>query len=299
MRQTTLRKTYKFSGKGLHTGNICNLELHPAPENFGIKFKRVDISDDTLIPALATYVTAVTRSTTLQYEGISVVTTEHLMSALSGLGVDNALVTLDNEELPILDGSAKVYVDAILADGLQEQAEEKKYFVVKEPFTYRDGDAFIQILPSENFEAEITIDFHSQVLGIQKARFIQGKTDYASQIAPCRTFCFYHEIEALLHMNLIKGGDLNNALVVVEKDPSPESMQKFAEIFGLKDVVAKRGYLSYCQPYFSNECARHKLLDLMGDLALIGAPIKGKVIANKSGHRINTSAVNQLIQLYK
>ncbi|MBP5210737.1 MAG: UDP-3-O-[3-hydroxymyristoyl] N-acetylglucosamine deacetylase [Bacteroidales bacterium] len=299
MKQTTLRKSYKFSGKGLHTGKICNLEIHPAGEDFGIKFKRTDIGDDALIPALATFVTAVTRSTTLENNGASVITTEHLMSALSGLGVDNALVTLDNEELPILDGSAKPYVDAILADGLTEQNKEKVFFVVKEPFNYVDGDASIQVLPSDNFEAEITIDFHSQVLGIQKARFIGGKTDYATQIAPCRTFCFYHEIEALLQMNLIKGGDLDNALVVVEKDPSPESIQKFEELFGLKDIVAKRGYLSHCQPYFSNECARHKLLDLIGDFALIGYPIKGKIIASKTGHRINTAAVKQLIELYK
>lgn len=299
MKQTTIKNTYKFSGKGLHTGKICNLEIAPAPENFGIKFLRKDISQDAIIPAFAKYVTSVARSTTIENNGASVITTEHLLSALSGLGIDNALITLDNEELPILDGSAKLYVEAILADGIQEQNQEKNYLVITEPFIYTDGDASVELLPSDKFEIEFHIDFNSQVLGKQTASYIQGETDYATQIAPCRTFCFYHEIEGLLQLNLIKGGDLDNALVVVEKEPSPESIQKFEKLFGITNIVAKQGYLSYCQPFFENECARHKLLDLIGDFALLGHPIKGKIIAKKSGHRINTTAAKQLINLYK
>jgi len=251
------------------------MRVLPAPPGTGLLFHRTDLGPEAFLPAKAAYVGQTRRSTSLSRGGVKIVTPEHLLSAFYGLGVDNALVELDAVEVPILDGSAKPYADAFLACGLVEQDAEREFLVVKRPFVYEDSrsDARITIEPATAPSFEVTIDFRSQVVGVQQARF-DASTDYAGQIAPCRTFCFFHEIELLLKLGLIKGGSLDNALVIEEP----------------------KGYLGGKKPYFSNEPARHKLLDLLGDFSLAGKPVLGKVTAYKPGHKVNTQALKLFLE---
>ena len=275
MKQHTLLAPITFSGKGLHSGKPVTMSVRPAPAGTGIRFHRTDLGPEAVLEARVEYVKQTRRSTTLSHRRVKIVTPEHLLSALSGLGVDNAVVELDAAEVPILDGSAKIFADAFLACGLAEQEAQREYIVVKEPFVFEDSrsGSRITIEPAVVPSFEVTIDFRSEVVGIQRACFAEGE-DYAARIAPCRTFCFLHEINHLLRLGLIKGGDLDNALVIDE----PE------------------GYLGGRQPYFPNEPARHKLLDLMGDFALAGKPLRGKVTAYKPGHKVNTQALRQFLK---
>ena len=267
MKQHTLRNTYTFSGKGLHSGKKVTMTVGPAADNTGIVFHRVDLGEEAIVPALAKYVHKTDRSTSLKKGKAEVRTTEHLLAALVGLGVDNASVCLDNKEVPILDGSSQPYADAILADGLQEQESEREYFVVEKEVEYTDPESgsSIKVLPFDGTEYEVKIDFNSKVIGIQCAIW-NSSVIFARDLAPARTFCFLKEVKPLLALGLIKGGDLSNALVIDEP----------------------KGYYGEAVPRFDNECARHKLLDLMGDLALIGKPLKGRVVAYKPGHKINS-----------
>ena len=275
MRQHTLQAPCTFSGKGLHTGKPVTMRVLPAPAGTGIVFCRTDLGPEALVPARVACVTQARRSTTLSQGGVKVVTPEHLLSACYGLGVDNARVDLDAPEVPILDGSAKPYADAFLSCGLAEQDASRDWLVVTKPFVYEDArsDSRITFEPAETPSFEVTVDYHSEVLGVQDARFEAG-TDYAREIAPCRTFCFFHEIELLLKLGLIKGGSLDNALVIDEP----------------------KGYLGGKTPFFPNEPARHKLLDLLGDFALAGKPILGRVTAWKPGHKVNTQALKQFLE---
>lgn len=272
MKQHTLKRSYKFTGKGLHTGLNVRMILDPAPENFGLVFKREDLGE-VYIKADIANLSSTHRSTALRANGAEVRTTEHLLSALTGLGVDNVLIRINAPELPILDGSAMKYVTAITADGLDEQDAEREYFEIKKRITYRNilTGSKIVMEPSDEVVYEVTIDFKSRVVGIQWATW-DCTIDYASEIAQCRTFCFLREIKKLLKLGLIKGGDLGNALVIDEP----------------------YGYYNNAPTHFPNECARHKLLDLIGDFALIGHPIKGKIVAWKPGHRANSGAVRML-----
>ena len=289
-KQHTIKCKYTFQGKGLHTGRTVNMTLEPAPANHGIKFKRVDLGEDAVIEALVDYVTTTARGTTLEKGEIKISTLEHLMATLCGLGIDNVLISIDAQEVPILDGSAKPYVDAICKDGLVEQDAERRYLEFKEKIVYRDektGSEII-IMPDDHFSADVMIDFNSKVLGNQYARF-DGTTDFTKDIAPCRTFVFFHELEPLFKNNLIKGGDLDNAIVIVEHPVPQEELDRLAGVFNTSSLErAPEGYLNHLELRFQNECARHKLLDLIGDFSLVGMPLKGKVIAYKSGHRINT-----------
>ena len=291
-RQKTLKKEYIFEGKGLHSGQNVRMKLSPAPVNHGIRFLRKDLGDSAVIEALVDYVTYTQRGTTLENGEVRISTLEHLMAAFYGLGVDNALVTVDNFEVPILDGSALPYVRAILPDGLEEQDAERQYFVVREPIHYKDekSGSEITVLPAEEFSVDLTIDFNSHVLGVQKFHY-DGSTDFAREVAPCRTFVFFHEIEFLFKNNLIKGGDLDNALVIVEHPVSQEQLGRMASLFNVPMLgVRPDGYLDNITLRFPNECARHKLLDLMGDLRLAGGFLKARVTAYKAGHTINTRA---------
>lgn len=290
MKQHTIKRTYNFSGKGLHTGLHVNMTLTPAPDNYGIKFQRTDIGDNAIIDADIKNVTSTARSTTLENGEIKVITIEHILSAMTGLGIDNVLVKMDNCEAPILDGSSKPYTDAILQDGILEQNEERKYIRLKNSVHYKDekSGSEITVIPSDTFEIDLTIDYNSKVLGIQTA-YYNEQTDYAKEIAPCRTFCFFHELEYLFKNNLIRGGDMENAIVIVENPVNQEVLNKMESIFNVSNLeVSQSGYLNNLQLHFKNECARHKLLDIIGDFTLIGAPLKAKIIANKSGHHINT-----------
>ena len=270
MKQHTLSSPLSFSGVGLHTGKPSTVRIAPAPVGFGIRFNRTDLGPGAVVDALAANVGPSRRSTSLVFRGVRIVTPEHLLSALYGMGVDNALIDLDAEEVPILDGSAKPYADAIAACGLVEQDAEREWLVVDQPFVFEDrrSDSRIAFEPFDGTWFEVTIDFHSEVVGVQRAVY-DAATDYAADIAPCRTFCFFHEIELLQKLGLIRGGSLDNALVVDEP----------------------KGYLGGKKPYFDNELARHKLLDLLGDFSLAGRPFRGKITAYKPGHKVNTQAL--------
>ena len=271
MNQHTLRQPCYFRGTGLHTGRDVAMHLLPAPAGTGIVFERTDLGG-AQIPALAAYVGSTQRSTCLSHEGAEVHTVEHLLSACAGFGIDNLRVQLDAPEVPILDGSAAPYAAAFREAGLEEQDAPRREIVLSGPFEFTAGESLIRFEPADCFSAEVEIDFHSQVIGLQKALFTDGD-DYAAALAPCRTFCFLQDVEFLRRNNLIKGGSLDNALVIDEP----------------------RGYLNDTPLHFPNECARHKLLDLLGDLALAGAPLRARVTAVKPGHSVNTAALRALL----
>lgn len=290
MKQHTLIREYTFGGRGLHTGKTARMTLKPAPAGFGIRFVRSDAGVE--IPALASKVTRTDRSTTISEGAVSVITIEHLLSALTGLGVDNACIEIDNEEVPILDGSAEPYVRAIAPDGLQEQDAERVWLEFDEAFEVKDEKtgAWVRVEPADRMSFETTVDFNSRVLGVQDARWEEG-SDYAAEVAPCRTFVFFHELEFLASRGLIKGGDVDNAIVIVEHPVSAEQIDAMCTFFGQPRLdVTPSGYLSNIQLHFPNECGRHKLLDLIGDMRLMGGFPKAKISAYKSGHTINSLA---------
>ena len=290
--QQTLKKSYIFEGKGLHTGKVAKMVIKPAPADTGIRFRRTDISEDTYIDALAENVSNTARSTTISHGEASVSTIEHVLSALTGMGVDNAIIDIDNIEVPILDGSAKPYLDAIWADGFQEQDSPRRYIEISETIEIRNEEkgSMVRIEPAEEFSYDIKVDFNSRVLGIQNAHW-DSSVIYPEQIGVCRTFVFFHEIEFLFRNNLVKGGDVDNAIVIVEHPVTEEQVQHMSQLFNVPALkVREDGYLSNLVLRFPNECARHKLLDLIGDLRLCGGFLKAKVTAEKAGHGINTTA---------
>ena len=294
--QHTLKHKYEFEGKGLHTGCKVNMSIEPAPPNHGIKFRRSDLGEGApLVEACIDYVSDTSRSTTLDKDGVTIITLEHLMGALYAMNIDNALITLNAPEVPILDGSAKFYAEAFAKDGLVEQNAPRQYLVLDEKVVCRnEKGSELAVLPDDHFSVDVTIDFNSKVMGTQSAHY-EVDTDFVTEIAPCRTFVFFHELEPLLKNNLIKGGDLDNALVIVENPVPQQELDRLAGLFNTKRLErVPEGYLSHTSLRFQNECARHKLLDVLGDLSLVGYPIKGKVIANKSGHSINTKIAREL-----
>lgn len=294
MNQRTLKKTYNFEGKGLHTGCYSHISLKPASADTGILFIRTDVGVE--IPAIASNVSSTSRSTTISKNKTSVSTIEHLMSALTGLGIDNAIVEIDNKEVPILDGSAIEYVNAILKDGIEEQDAERKWIEFNQEVEFRNENtgSYIKIIPADKPSYEVTIDFNSKVLGIQTVRW-ESEEEYPEQIAPCRTFCFLHEISLLATLGLVKGGDVENAIVVVEKPASDREIARIARRFGQPQLtVTPDGYLSNLALHFPDECGRHKLLDLVGDLRLVGGFLKAKVVAYKPGHSINTRSAKKI-----
>jgi len=290
--QQTLNKSYSFEGKGLHTGRHARMTICPAPEDYGIRFRRTDIGESAYVEALAENVSSTARSTTISCGEVSVSTIEHVLSALTGMGVDNALIDIDNIEVPILDGSAKPYIDAIWADGFAVQNAPRRYIEIKETIEIRNEEkgSVVRIEPADEFSYEIKIDFNSRVLGLQHAVW-DDSTVYAEEIGTCRTFVFFHEIEFLFNNGLVKGGDVDNAIVIVEHPVTDEQVKKMSELFNVPALkVREDGYLSNLVLRFPNECARHKLLDLIGDLRLCGGFLKAKVTAEKAGHGINTTA---------
>lgn len=287
--QKTIKQAFTLSGKGLHTGLDIVLTFQPAPENHGIKIKRVDIENQPIIDALAENVTHTVRGTVLQKGDVQVSTVEHALATLYAYGVDNCLLEVNAPEFPILDGSAKYYVEKIEEAGILDQEADKDYFVVtkKIEYTLPETGARITILPDDTFSVDVHIGFKSPVLGNQFASLDDLK-DFAAEISHARTFVFVREIEPLLSMNLIKGGDLKNAIVIYDELISQEKMDELATKLHQESIDAsKPAYLSG-DLNFENEPARHKLLDVIGDLSLIGKPIKGKVIARYPGHKINT-----------
>ena len=271
------------------------MTVSPAPADTGIVFKRTDIGQDALVEALAENVSSTVRSTTISKGDASVSTIEHILSALTGMGVDNALIEIDNVEVPILDGSAKPYIEAIWKDGFQEQDAPRKYIELKETVeVVNEKGSVVRLEPAEDFSYDIKIDFNSRVLGVQHAQW-DSSVVYPEEIGVCRTFVFFHEIEFLFNNGLVKGGDVDNAIVIVEHPVTKEQVDNISRLFNVPSLeVREDGYLSNLQLRFTNECARHKLLDLIGDLRLCGGFLKAKITAEKAGHGINTTAARQV-----
>ena len=294
--QHTLKKSYYFEGKGLHTGTYAHMKLMPAPADTGIKFRRTDLKYRPIIIAVAENVSNTARSTTISYKETVAVTIEHIMSCLTGLGVDNAIVELDNIEVPIMDGSARYFVEAIMADGLQNQGVPRKYLELSDVVEIQDENSgsWIRVEPASAPSIDVTVDFGSRIIGVQNVHWDMG-VDYATEIGPSRTFCFFHEIEYLYRNNLIKGGDLDNAIVIVEQEATEEQLKWVSQLFSLPDLhVTDDGYLNNLKLNFPDECGRHKLLDIIGDLRLVGGYLNARVTAFKPGHALNTRAAKLL-----
>ncbi len=293
-KQQTLKGSISFSGKGLHTGANVEMSVHPAGVDCGIVFRRVDIEGEPIIPALCDYVVDTSRGTTIEKGGHRVATIEHILSALWTIGVDNAIIDINAGETPIMDGSSREYAEAIEAVGIEEQDAERKYYQVTEKMVYTIPEKGVAIIlyPDDEFSVSVHVDYNSKVIGNQYATFTPGD-DYTSKIAPCRTFVFLHDLEPLFKMNLIKGGDLDNAIVVVENEVSDEQLNHLKSLFNRQDIEITGGYVNNLQLRFNNELARHKLLDLLGDFALLGRRIKGRVWATRPGHFANTEFMSQ------
>lgn len=294
-KQKTLKTSFTLSGKGLHTGLQIKLTANPAPENTGYVIKRVDLPDAPTIPALAEYVSETTRGTVLKVGDVQVSTVEHALAALYASGIDNCILEVDAPEFPILDGSAKYYVEAIEKAGLEEQSKDKDYFVVTKKIVYETADksSSITLLPDETFSVQVLIEYDSPVLGNQFA-VLKNMADFKAEVAPARTFVFVHELEPLLKMDLIKGGDLTNAIVIYDRAIAKSELQRLSDLMNQPcPEVDSLGYMN-TDLLFNNEPARHKILDVIGDLALIGKPIKGKVIAMRPGHTVNTTLAKSI-----
>ena len=296
MNQQTLKRCYTFEGKGLHTGKYATMTLKPAPEGTGIIFKRTDISRHAIVRATADNVSSTDRSTALTQDGITVMTVEHVLSALTGLGVDNAIIEVDNIEIPILDGSARKYSILIGKDGLEEQNQPRQVININETLEVKDekSGSFIRIEPADSLSYDITVDFNSKVLGIQTAHW-DPQNNYIHEIGPCRTFVFFHELEYLFKNNLVRGGDMDNAIVIVEHPVTDKQLDDLSRLFDQPKLeITSGGYLNNLELRFPNECGRHKLLDLMGDLRLVGGYMNARITAFKPGHTINTAAAKAI-----
>jgi len=300
-KQQTLAKTVSLEGKGLHTGETVKLVLKPAPEDTGIVFHRIDLNPPAALPALATRVDATSRGTSLEMDGVSIMTTEHLLAALYAAKISNCLIEVNSSEIPIIDGSSKPFTEAIIKAGIEVQEAERELFVVNEVIQHRDSEtgSEILLLPADKLSYSVMIDFETKVLGTQNAH-LHDLEDFQKEIASARTFSFLHELESLLDQGLIKGGDLSNSLVYVDQRLKPVQLEKLKKVFGKKELSVKaNGLLDNAKLNYPNEAARHKLLDLIGDLALVGMPIQGKIIATKPGHKINTEFAKILLNHIK
>ena len=295
-KQKTITKSVSLKGVGLHTGKTVELTFNPAPENHGYKFKRTDLKENNIIEAIVDNAVDSSRSTVLEKNGVRVGTVEHLLSALVGMEIDNILIEISGEEVPILDGSSKIFVNAVIEAGIVEQNAPRNFFEITEVIKYSDESKGIELIamPDEEYNLQVMIDYNSLVLGNQFAS-INKFSDYKKEISICKTFVFFRELELLLENNLIKGGSLDNAIIIIEREVSQQELDRVADIFNKPRVKVKpQGILNNTSLVFKNEPARHKLLDLIGDLALIGQPIKGKIIATKPGHTSNIELAKKI-----
>lgn len=300
-KQHSLSGPVSISGTGLHTGIKVDMTLRPAHPGFGYQFQRIDLPGQPIIKADCDLVTDTSRGTTLEENGTRVSTVEHVLAALVGMGIDNCLIELNGPEIPIIDGSSEPFVEIIEDTGLVEQDAAKAWYSIDTNITHYDEKKRVEMvaMPSMEYKLTTLIDFNSPVLGTQHAG-LKRMSDFKTAIAPCRTFCFLHELETLLDNNLIKGGDINNAIVVVDKPVTADEMSRLAKAFGRDKIEVKsEGYLNNLELRFPNEPARHKLLDVIGDLALIGYPIKGHIIANRPGHSTNVEFAKKIKQYIK
>ena len=300
-KQQTIKSPVNISGTGLHTGNEVILSFLPAPENHGYKFRRIDLNPDILVPANVDHVIDTSRGTSIEYQGVRIDTVEHVLATLAGLEIDNVLVELNQSETPILDGSAGLYVEKLLEAGLVEQNADRVYFELKSNVAYANEEKKVELIaiPSNEFRVSVMIDFDARVLPPQSA-ILNKINQFKDEIAPCRTFVFLHELEYLLQNNLIKGGDVNNAIVFVNRAVTQRELDHLTGLFKKPRIeVRNEGILNNLELKFSNEPARHKLLDLIGDLALIGMPIKAQIIATRPGHHSNVQFAKLIKNLIK
>ncbi len=301
VKQKTIKNEISLTGVGLHTGKEVHMTFKPAPINNGYTFVRVDLEGSPIIEADANYVVNTQRGTNLEKLGVKIQTSEHVLAAFVGCDIDNVIIELDESEPPIMDGSSKYFVEAIEKAGTEEQDAERNYYVVKEIISFVDDSTGSEILvmPADDYQVTAMVDFGTKVLGTQNAT-MKNISEFKSEIANSRTFSFLHELETLLDEGLIKGGDLNNAIVYVDKDISQSTMENLKVAFGKDHIAVKpNGILDNLTLHYPNEAARHKLLDVVGDLALIGTRIKGKVIANKPGHFVNTQFAKKMSKIIK
>jgi len=295
-KQTTIKKQTTLEGVGIHTGNEVKLTFKPAPADFGYVFKRIDMTNQPEIEALSKYVVDTQRGTTLEKDGVKLKTIEHVLAALVGLEIDNVIIEINGEEPPILDGSSKYFVEALESAGIKFLNKIRSEYIVKEVISYVDTKtgSEITVIPSDNYQITTMVDYDTKILGTQNAT-LNNLNEFKENFSNARTFSFLHEIEMLLENNLIKGGDLNNAIVYVDKKISDETMDKLKKAFKKDKISVKpNGILDNLNLHYQNEAARHKLLDVMGDLALIGKRIRGKVIAKKPGHKTNTTFAKKI-----
>ncbi|HQK41289.1 MAG TPA: bifunctional UDP-3-O-[3-hydroxymyristoyl] N-acetylglucosamine deacetylase/3-hydroxyacyl-ACP dehydratase [Flavobacterium alvei] len=301
VKQKTIKTEISLTGVGLHTGREVTMTFKPAPINNGYTFVRKDLEGQPVIEADANYVVNTQRGTNLEKLGVKIQTPEHVLAAIVGCDLDNIIIELDASELPIMDGSSKYFVEAIEKVGVQEQEAKRNIYVVKEiiSFTDEESGSEIMVMPSENYSVTAMVDFGTKVLGTQNAT-MKSISEFKTEIADSRTFSFLHELESLLEEGLIKGGDLNNAIVYVDKDISEKTMNNLKIAFGKDEITVKpNGVLDNLTLHYPNEAARHKLLDVVGDLSLIGTRIQGKVIANKPGHYVNTQFAKKIAKIIK
>jgi UDP-3-O-[3-hydroxymyristoyl] N-acetylglucosamine deacetylase/3-hydroxyacyl-[acyl-carrier-protein] dehydratase len=301
VKQKTIKNEISLTGVGLHTGKEVTMTFKPAPINNGFTFVRVDLQGQPVIEADANYVVNTQRGTNLEKLGVKIQTPEHVLAALVGCDLDNVIIELDASELPIMDGSSKYFVEAIEKAGIEEQDAKRNVYVVKEVISFTDETTGSEILvmPSDDYQVTAMVDFGTKVLGTQNAT-LKSIADFKDEIANSRTFSFLHELESLLENGLIKGGDLNNAIVYVDKEISESTMENLKKAFGKDKISVKpNGVLDNLTLHYPNEAARHKLLDVIGDLSLIGVRIQGKIIANKPGHYVNTQFAKKLAKIIK
>lgn len=300
-KQQTISKPITLKGVGIHSGNEVSLTFKPADEDFGYAFCRTDLPEKPIVEADVNYVVSTKRGTTLEKKGVTVQTSEHVLAALTGLQIDNVLIEINSSEPPIMDGSSKFFVEALIKAGIKEQSKERNEYVVKEIISYLDEESGseITVMPADNYEVTAMVDFGTKILGTQNAT-MKNLNEFKDNFAKARTFSFLHEIEMLVDNGLIKGGDLNNAIVYVDKELSDDTMDKLKKAFKKDKIsVNPNGILDNLTLHYPNEAARHKLLDVIGDLALVGTRIKGKVIANKPGHYVNTMFGKKLSSIIK
>ncbi|MFA9191700.1 bifunctional UDP-3-O-[3-hydroxymyristoyl] N-acetylglucosamine deacetylase/3-hydroxyacyl-ACP dehydratase [Flavobacterium sp. FZUC8N2.13] len=301
VKQKTIKTEISLTGVGLHTGKEVKMTFKPAPVNNGFTFVRVDLEGHPIIEADANYVVNTQRGTNLEKLGVKIQTPEHVLAALVGCDLDNVIIELNASELPIMDGSSKYFVEALEKAGVEEQTSNRNVYVVKEVISFTDeaSGSEILVMPSDHYTVTTMVDFGTKILGTQNAT-LKNIDDFKTEIASSRTFSFLHELESLLDNGLIKGGDLNNAIVYVDKEISATTMENLKVAFGKETINVKpNGILDNLTLHYPNEAARHKLLDVIGDLALIGTKIQGKIIANKPGHFVNTQFAKKMAKMIK
>lgn len=301
--QRTIAKPVTVSGIGIHTGTQCTMTFKPAPENYGIRFIRVDLGGNPEVPAIVENVVDISRGTTIAVGEAKVHTVEHVLAAVYGLKIDNLKIELDGIEPPIGDGSAKLYVDALLEAGIVEQEAPKDYLVIDQTVMYHDEERGIDIvaLPLDDFRITIMIDYNNPALGSQHSSLFNLEKEFIPEYSTARTFCFLSEVEKLVNQNLIKGGDIDNAVVIVDRNLAEDELNNLANKLGIKHplFIGENGILNNEHLRFKNEPARHKVLDLIGDLALIGVPLKAQILAARPGHKANVEFARMIRKLYQ